>query len=178
MAKVITFSRIFPKYHPKAGLGTFFVEQILNSLKIDFRDIKYQNTLMLLNIRHLNDGKLTEDDIVRFRCSLATAEYEHKLHTMRAGERFKEGEKFSPRVWSGTPYDSPQIIFAPEQVVFKTYPVQLINSLFLIHGKNIDLEILQRVIENDGFCDVDDFYSWFYDDFEGQIIAWDKNVNY
>lgn len=32
MAKVITFSRTFPSYHPKAGQPTYFVEKFYNSL--------------------------------------------------------------------------------------------------------------------------------------------------
>lgn len=34
MARVITFSRKFPSYHPKAGQPTHFVEQILNSFDL------------------------------------------------------------------------------------------------------------------------------------------------
>lgn len=32
MAKVITFSRVFPSYHPKAGQPTYFVEAIYKAL--------------------------------------------------------------------------------------------------------------------------------------------------
>jgi hypothetical protein len=29
MSKVLTFSRVFPSYHPKAGHPTYFVEKML-----------------------------------------------------------------------------------------------------------------------------------------------------
>ena len=41
MARIITFSRTFPAYHPKAGEPTYFVEMILNDLGIDFRSWFY-----------------------------------------------------------------------------------------------------------------------------------------
>lgn len=31
--KVLTFSEVYPTYHPKAGQATFFVEKIWNCLK-------------------------------------------------------------------------------------------------------------------------------------------------
>jgi hypothetical protein len=32
MSRVITFSRVFPSYHPRKGEATFFVESVLKSL--------------------------------------------------------------------------------------------------------------------------------------------------
>lgn len=40
MAKVITFSRQFPSYHPKAGQPTYFVEKVLRSVCEDMEHIR------------------------------------------------------------------------------------------------------------------------------------------
>lgn len=38
---------------------------------------------------------------------------DQKHHTIRAGNRFKTGDYFSPRVWSGSPYNSKQLNMRP-----------------------------------------------------------------
>lgn len=35
MSRVITFSRTYPSYHPKAGQPTYFVEKVMNSFHVD-----------------------------------------------------------------------------------------------------------------------------------------------
>jgi len=92
MAKVITFSRTFPTYHPKAGQPTNFVEQFYNSID------PYKQT----NVWDRND--------LSFINEIAMNEGRKKHHTIRAGSRWREGEKFSPRIWSGKPYNSKQIV--------------------------------------------------------------------
>ena len=91
MAKVITFSRTFPAYHPKVGQPTYFVEKFYNSLFSRNNLMDYPKGL------EINESIL-----------------EMKNHTIRAGERWKKGEYFSPRVWSGKPYNTPQIILAKD----------------------------------------------------------------
>ena len=55
MAKVITVSRTFPDYHPKAGQPTYFVEQILNALGMNkpFNSADFQHDLIVLNTKIL-----------------------------------------------------------------------------------------------------------------------------
>jgi hypothetical protein len=73
MAKVLTFSRTFPKYHPKAGQPTYFVEKFWESIGLPDKEYcfnlpdEYQNFLRA-------DSKLIWP----------------KHHTIRAGHRFKK----------------------------------------------------------------------------------------
>lgn len=196
MAKVITLSQTFPAYHPKSRQPTLFVEQVLNALGIDYHSGEYLKIL-----KHLNDS--SKVDLIGFFFSLGFFEdsSNEKLHTIRAksinkntGEvysRWKQGDKASLRVWSGTPYKSPQIIIAPE--------VELVQvGKFLIHpdaynkyswveigekywhktDEDINKSILSNVAKNDGLS-IEDFLSWFKypKPFEGQILAW-KDVDY
>jgi hypothetical protein len=182
MAKVITFSRQFPKGHPRAGQPTYFVEQVLNSL-LDLNIYTNFQSLIYLNQESIDDpkSKLTKDHIIEFWQSLeARINTNRKLHTIRSGNRWKAGDKASLRVWSGTPYNSPQIIFAPEvelkEVInFKTQEDQYI---FWLNGKENPNEFLTEIAKNDGL-NTFDLVNWFRfpSDFEGQILCW-KEVHY
>ena len=161
MAKVITFSRVFPKYHPKAGQPTYFVEKFWKSLDMPINQniglvgLKYENV-------HLNG----------------------KHHTIRAGERWKKGQYFSPRVWSGKPYNSKQIIIAPDTEIKNIWSVEIdVEGVFYINGKQIDVTFSicdgRTVADNDGL-DSDDLLNWFPvgKPFKGQIICWNGSIKY
>jgi hypothetical protein len=112
MTKVRTFARNFPKYHPQIGQPTHFVEQILNAKNINYHKHDYFDMLVELNRNSdidlntlSNFAQILSGSIRRTEC---------KNHTIREGNHFKVGDKFSPRVWSGLPYKSKQIIFAPD----------------------------------------------------------------
>jgi hypothetical protein len=100
MSRVITFSRYFPAHHPRCGESTYFVEKIWASLETSFLD------------------QLADEDRI-FNPRLSLDVFAPKHHTIRAGHRFKAGDWFSPRVWSGKPYNSKQIQFAPDIQVKK-----------------------------------------------------------
>ena len=118
MSKVITFSRVFPAYHPKKGQPTFFVEKIWQSFGINplfpSPSLSIHNTHLPYDIVHL-----VGDDLVYLH------EYDPKHHTIRAGNRWKVGDKFSPRVWSGKPYNSKQIIIAPDIEIKKVWEFEI-----------------------------------------------------
>lgn len=40
-----------------------------------------------------------------------------KYHTIRAGNRFKKGDYFSPRIWTDKPYASKQYQFHPDILI-------------------------------------------------------------
>ncbi len=83
MSWVLTFSRTYPVYHPKKGSPTYFVEKI-------YRGIQFLGLKPPLNV----------DLDYDFRKSLIPiSEYPPKYHTVRSGNRWKPGDKFSPRVW-------------------------------------------------------------------------------
>lgn len=113
--KVLTFSRVYPSYHPRKGESTFFVDKIISG---------------------------------------------EKSHTIRAGNRWKVGDKFSPRVWSDKPYRSPQIEFAPAIEVKKVFDFKVTDDGYLLNGKSLNLDGLTELAKNDGLG-ADDFELWF-----------------
>jgi len=193
MSKVITFSRTFPKGHPKAGQPTYFVEQVLNAIGIDYRGTKYFRLLVELN------PKIDSNILSEFHQSLPRGRTNSKkLHTIRSGNRWKAGEQASPRIWSGRPYFDPQIIFAPDQEVKQVgdfvikecerYDDILEMSIPEIwidigtkynypHTCSMDMSIIPMVAKNDGLS-TNDLLDWFKypKPFEGQIIAWKEFV--
>lgn len=168
MAKVITFSRIFPAYHPRKGEPTFFAEKFLSSLNIAPADFSEQLSNIVDVFGYFN------------------GEYDPKNHTIRAGNRFKAGDYFSPRVWSGKPYNSKQIIIAHDIEIENIMDIEIVGSTS--NGKHLGLGAIyingkmffdwHELAKNDGLS-LDDMESWFTDlPFKGQIICWNKNINY
>lgn len=181
MSKVLTFSRVFPSYHPRKGEPTYFVEGIWKSL---------------MKINNYPDEEFNSiiDSYLNFcyRSDIPIKSYYHavsKHHTIRAGNRFKEGDKFSPRVWSGKPYASKQIIIAPDIEVKKTWKFEIIpldNAGALYYQIDLnDKHFLHNefIAANDGL-EFTDFENWFdtsttrKNGFKGQIICWNENINY
>jgi hypothetical protein len=159
MSKVITFSRVFPKYHPKAGQPTGFIEKIFHSIYKDkpsmFFDAKPGDIWL--------DPHLTGA----------------KHHTIRNGNRWKVGDKFSPRVWSGKPYASKQITIA-EDIEIKqifNFSKDLISDKWYVNG--VEMSSAERIdlAENDGLL-YKDLLDWFQKPFNGQIICWSDAVSY
>ena len=111
MSRVITFSRVFPAYHPKKGQPTYFVEKVLQSLKVQAYALP---TNVVPIISH----------------EILLHNYSPKHHTIRSGNRWKVGNKFSPRVWSGKPYNSKQIIIAPDIEIKKIWDVKVEKEHF------------------------------------------------
>lgn len=188
MSKVMTFSRVYPSYHPKAGQDTYFVEKIWRSLGLNgdnlFKFLPY--------VEAYND--LTSDTSTDQLIDFETLAPKH--HTIRAGHRWKEGDWFSPRVWSGKPRHSKQITFAPDIKVKKVWPFQIIRVLdgmlssyqMIVEGKELPLfgpvEDVFYLAKNDGL-EYNDFCDWFKMDtakkdihFDGQIICWNENIEY
>lgn len=166
MSKVITFSRVFPKKHPKEGQLTFFVEQIYNSLRE-------------LNLPLPKNSDFTKEFMWSI---LPLSLFGSKHHTVRSGKRFKVGEYFSPRVWSGKPYSSKQIIIAPDIEIKKIWDIRYDQNGWWING-NLFYAV-ERLAENDGLS-LPDFLDWFNvhpkkkgETFNGQIICWSDDVSY
>jgi hypothetical protein len=164
--KVITFSRTYPSYHPKAGQPTYFVEKVWSSLdKLGFPKL---NSI--------------SEDLVPDSILSRLEDFQPKHHTIRAGHRWKEGDWFSPRVWSGKPYASKMIQFAPDIQVKKTWDFLLEDDgCIFINGElyaypNSDFA-LQPLASNDGL-EVVDMMNWFNEPLDGQIICWNESINY
>lgn len=160
--KVITFSTVFPANHPKKGVNTFFPEQILLSLGIGINDVQAFRPYM-------NDFAMLDD--------------KKKVHTIRAGNRWLVGEYFSPRIWTGKPYRSKQLQFAPVIQIKKIWTFETKGELFYLNGKYIDVSS-SDIPTNDGLS-TEDFFAWFDchpkkkgTQFSGQVLCWDETINY
>ncbi len=184
MSKVITLSRKFPSYHPRAGEFTYFVEKF----HWWFFTCDWCEDASVSDMLHIINPHLPEKMIDDFIDSLDTeGNYEgvEKHHTIRAGHRFKEGDSASIRTWSGKPYASKQIILAPDIVIPKISDFKISGGAFLINEKTYegetegDHELLETIALNDGLTK-SDFLAWFKypNPFDGQVIYWDEKIKY
>ena len=101
-----------------------------------------------------------------------------KFHTIRSGNRWKVGDKFSPRVWSCKPYRSKQIVIAPDIEIKQTWSFEIENKdIFIDYNLYSGAENL--IAKNDGL-ETNDFLNWFKypKPFSGQIISWDEKIKY
>lgn len=170
MSKVITFSRVFPSYHPKAGQPTYFVEKIWKSINE-------------ASVKHLDVPDISLHTF--FEC-------EPKHHTIRAinpkskkPRIWKAGDWFSPRVWSGEPYNSKMIQFAPDIQIKKVWDFETDGCDFYINGNlaayasSPSEMFLANLAANDGLQE-QDLLDWFQfpKDFTGQIICWNETIEY
>lgn len=168
---VITFSRHFQSTHPRIGQPTFFVEKIWKGLW-DMSSAKGFSPY-LAEYQQKHDNHFGNDQIVNVH------QFEPKWHTIRSGSRFKVGDYFDPRVWSGKPYRSPQIQIAPTIEVKKVWNFKMDErGFYWINGYNAGFDI-EEVAKNDGLT-IDDFDFWFRGSkaFDGQIICWNENIEY
>jgi hypothetical protein len=175
--RVITFSRQFPKGHPKEGQPTYFVEKIWNSLKIAGEYNVY-----------INHPKQLKDGSWRVPIFWRGENHGSKFHTIRAGNRWKVGDMYSPRVWSGKPYGSKQVEFAPPIRIEKVWEFGISKSDYFINDgtgiKMISYDLLKSIARNDGL-ELDDFECWFAlhpkkkeQYFTGQILCHNPEINY
>lgn len=147
MAKVITFSTVFPKGHLYEGKPTLFPELLKQSL-----------TGIISNSK----GVITQ-----------------KHHTIRKGKRWKAGQYFSPRIWSGKPYNSPQQILGIDIEIQQIIDIEMTNEFIILNGIEFNKrakknqELFHRIASNDGLT-IEEFDSWFKKSipFSGQIICW------
>ncbi|HTJ52578.1 MAG TPA: hypothetical protein VL443_24150 [Cyclobacteriaceae bacterium] len=165
MSKVITFSQKFPSYHPRKGESTLFIEKIYAGLADIIPDFKIPN--------NANDFW----DWHEYYSAVP------KYHTIRAGHRWKEGDWFSPRIWSGRPYNSKQIILAPDIQLKKVWDFDISGEegKTYIDGRSLtDRNLYIHEIANNDGLEVIDFKNWFKHPktFSGQILCWHEKINY
>ncbi|WP_316743776.1 hypothetical protein [Pedobacter antarcticus] len=173
MSKVITFSRVFPAYHPRKGESTYFVEKLSKGFPEysaeDFTPLKSRPTMDLFSLMVLAIDKW--------------ADLQPKYHTIRSASRWKEGEKFSPRVWSGKPYASKMITIAPDIEITKLMDFEIKDECVFIDGElyaySSSTEALALLALNDGLS-LGDMIGWFkcLKPFKGQIICWNDSITY
>lgn len=169
MSKVRTFSRYFPKGHPREGEPTFFVEKFWKGLQtIGYSEPSY----FFSEVQGLSNV-------------ISGEAYNHatpKLHTIRAGKHFKEGDYFSPRIWTNKPYSSKQITIAPDIQIKKIWDIWHDENGWWVNGDVF--YAIERLAQNDGLS-VQDFLDWFNvhpkkkgETFTGQILCWSNEVEY
>jgi len=172
MAKVITFSRTFPAYHPKKGQQTYFVEKFWESYESIESDISKVLTPL---VPYIQEYKSSND--------FNYTKHGAKNHTIRSGNRWKEGDYFSPRVWSGKPYNSPMITIAPDTLIVKVWDIVVVvkdRHVFLNDVCYTDDSfefIMSELAKNDGLT-ADELKQWFNKPMEGQIICWSNLIHY
>lgn len=161
MAKTITFSKEFPKYHPRAGQPTEFLQKLLTGfLLLKNRNIEVFQEFGLAD----HEGNIL---------------YKPKFHTIRAGNRWRKGEAFSPRQWSTKPYRSSQIEIWPDVIIENVFDFNIIkNEAMFLNGVELIIEDT-TIPMNDGLSS-QDFIDWFDTgkDFDGQLICWNPKLTY
>lgn len=188
--RVLTFSRYFPAYHGLKGQSTHFVEKIH------------------VGLNYFGPGQMVQElnplasqfELMEFLKSLIATNpaLVIKHHTIREGTRWKAGDIIRPRVWSALPYRSKQITFAPDLKVQKVWSFRMIpypktGVVAFYIGKKLVAEYCQNksmtgrhtlevLAANDGLS-FPDLLAWFKvsklkKPFYGQIICWNKNINY
>lgn len=185
MTKVLTFSLKFPAFHPKVGEPTYFVEKIWKGLY----DAEKSNYIPFDGYwqRYEEIFPITSDPLENIH------RHSPKWHTIRAGYNWKAGDMFSPRVWSGKPYNSPQITIAPDIMVEKVWKFEIkvmyspdaIGGSYaaaLIDDKPVFGNQYFELAKNDGLDHVD-LVDWLQPKqkltpFSGQIICWNPAIEY
>jgi len=187
MSKVITFSRTFPAYHPRKCEQTNFVEKI-HWWFWDNAKHGYASAYdMILDLNKDVPKQIIKDFIDSLDCDGFYKGIE-KNQTIRAGNRWKVGDWFSPRVWSGQPYNSKQIIIAPDIEIKKVWNIEIdlvdqYEGVYIVTESGEIAINEEELSKNDGLT-VNDFYDWFDTPknrkqvFKGQIICWNENIEY
>lgn len=214
MSKVITFSRVFPAYHPRAGQPTGFMEKLLKSL---YPDTTYYPVCcewcgwmgmscacggggQIADTGDYSDPTCPKCFSTKLEGDLSAFDFINtyylescgtpKHHTIRAGNRWKVGDKFSPRVWSGKPYASKQIAIAPDIEIKKIWRYKIdACGVPSIGPHNSGLTIYTdeyqdaEIAKNDGLSE-EDLYWWLKPHWQNgkeltaQIICWNDTINY
>lgn len=180
MSRVLTFSRFFPSYHARRGEPTYFVEKIWRSLLPENSPLRPY---------WMDDKWLINDDNTKS----IPWDYEPKHHTIRAGHRWKVGDKFSPCVWvlPGGRFTkgNKQIIIAPDIEVKKVWDFDIIDlggvDCIRIDGEPFGqfhplAKGCQDIAKNDGLTAIE-LIQWFSKPspiVQYQIICWNGSIEY
>lgn len=179
MSRVIKFSTTFPKGHLREGKPTFFVEKLNASLDIDMRNTKWLSLLTELNpnLDKQIIANFVFNDIIDYNPQ------NPKWTTIRKNHKWQVGDKFSPRIWSGKPYNSKQIILAPDITITNVFDVTIenIKQRIVININNDrfeQAEDIEAIAAYDGLSLTN--FLWWFDKlpFTGQIITWSKELDY
>lgn len=179
----LNFMQEFPD-----GMSTNFVGKIVKAINETgevsiFTINRFFNDCEFENIRNKYSSLISLKPSIAFLKRIENP----KLHTIRRGNRWKEGTPIHFKIWTGKPYVDKTFNFAPvipckgvQEIEFKwrkTATGRCVNVF--IDGKDVttNIELIDNLAVNDGFDNRKDFFEWFKDDFKGQIIHW-TNLKY
>lgn len=168
MPKVITFSQLFPASHAHAGVPTWFVERIWHGLRGQF------DSEMMHAYLDEQDKKLWEINRISW---LALKGIAPKIHTIRAGHSRKVGDVFAPRIWSGKPYASKQVQFAPDLTMRHIVNFERTADRRILLNETDCTFHATTIADNDGLT-LDEFWAWFDKPFIGQVLIWAEENPY
>lgn len=155
----IKFSTVYPSYHPRKGEPTHFVEKIWTALDFKFETIAVESFPVICEA-HRN---------------FYLKDWAPKRTTIRSGHRWKKGDLFIPKIWTGKPYRSkPIAICDPLEILdVDTFSIRA-DGEYRLNDMPLLLSELKVIARDDGFDEVDDFELWFNwkkgQNFEGQRI--------
>lgn len=143
---------------------------------------------MILGFKTMIKGKPTHFVQKILACTLSyyREEFTPKIHSIRAGERWKPGmtihmatgvrtKEYSRFNGDGIGLDkckSVQLIRIKYENKDSDYPIVWIDNKEYRYYERHDFIALNILAVNDGFDSFDQFCKWFSSDFEGQIIHW------
>ena len=167
--RVLTFSRHYPATHTKKGELTKFPEKI------------WQGLFHPLSPRIIELSEFIRDYHYIFPTQESWKNQTPKLHTIRAGKRWKAGDWFSPRVWNGKPRQpgSKHVIIAPDMQLTRVAEIT-IDWEFNVCIDGVYLTYHNELAANDGLTN-EDFHDWFIPHVKklkegevwiGQILIW------
>lgn len=166
----LSFSTKWPqRMQSCAGQPNYFVEKILNSIKtanvVDVNGL--ERVGYIFNAKHYNKAK-------------------PKLHTIRAGNRWRPGMKIHPVINNRT---KNRFQFAPTIQCVSVQDISILHASghaevkidgewfgeIYHHGLDDIYEYTNdslTLVQNDGFESVDQFFTYFNQNFVGQIVHW------
>lgn len=173
MSKVITFSMAFPRGHRRETDPTGFNAKLLSA----FATLGYE---------------VIEPEYWK-------ANWAPKWTTIRGGFSRRAGQYFSPRQWSGRPYNSKQFIIAPDIKIARVWEVQICfaknnhserpmpfnyeRTFFRDTGETRwrEMSMSPKIMAANDGLELEDFCSWFNPRgmdivFSGQIITWNPSL--
>ena len=108
--------------------------------------------------------------------------YNAKIHTIRKSKRIKPGTILHMAYGVRTKFyeqfniDIPELekCVSTQEIIIKWfYPFEdWSDTLIYIDGRIITNDVVQELAKNDGFNNAKDFFDYFIENFEGQIIHW------
>lgn len=157
---ILPFKQYFPWHTEKNPAPTFFREKILAG-------VGYLTTKEIAERLKIDYGVITHPESI----------YTPKLHTIRAGNRWKAGDKIHMAYGSRTKNYQQFNKGIPELERVKStesISVKYLKGLLLpsvaINGHILTDSEIDTLAINDGFEGINDFFNWFNVDFQGQII--------